>query len=160
MNEIGELLRTTREGAGVSLEEASSDLEIKPLILENIENGNIGCFKDIFVLKDDLVNYAKYLGLDPKKIIDDFNDYLFEYTSKIPVDDIEKAMMEQKKEEGKEAKERVVSPYTNSVKKRGKWMMLLYIMVAILVLIVVFWAVKKITGNTTTTNIVNYVDRW
>ena len=42
MNEIGELLRTTREESGVSLEEASGDLEIKTLILENIEDGNIG----------------------------------------------------------------------------------------------------------------------
>ena len=61
MNEIGELLRTTREESGVSLEEASGDLEIKTLILENIEDGNIGCFKDIFVLKDYIYDYAKYL---------------------------------------------------------------------------------------------------
>ena len=38
MNEIGELLKNTRENSGVSLEEASTDLDIKPLILENIEN--------------------------------------------------------------------------------------------------------------------------
>ena len=69
MNEIGELLRTTREESGVSLEEASGDLEIKTLILENIEDGNIGCFKDIFVLKDYIYDYAKYLGLEPDKLI-------------------------------------------------------------------------------------------
>ena len=99
MNEIGELLRTTREESGVSLEEASGDLEIKTLILENIEDGNIGCFKDIFVLKDYIYDYSKYLGLEPEKIIDEFNEYLFEYTSKIPLEDIEKAMKEQQKEE-------------------------------------------------------------
>lgn len=159
MNEIGELLKTTRENSGVSLEEASTDLDIKPLILENIENGNIGCFKDIFALKDDLTNYAKYLGLDAKKIIDDFNDYLFEYTSKIPIDDIEKAIVEQKKEENKEAKERIVSPYTNSVRKTGKWLIILYIVVAIIALLVVLWAVKLLTGNTSTTNMVSYIDR-
>ena len=159
MNEIGELLRTTRENTGVSLEEASSDLDIKPLILENIENGNIGCFKDIFALKDDLTNYAKYLGLDSKKVIDDFNDYLFEYTSKIPVDDIEKAMMEQKKEENKESKDKVVSPYTNSIKKKGKWLIVLYVAIAVIILFVVIWAVKQITGNTSTTNMVSYIER-
>ncbi len=159
MNEIGELLRTTRENTGVSLEEASSDLDIKPLILENIENGNIGCFKDIFALKDDLTNYAKYLGLDSKKVIDDFNDYLFEYTSKIPVDDIEKAMMEQKKEENKESKDKVVSPYTNSIKKKGKWWIVLYVAIAVIILFVVIWAVKQITGNTSTTNMVSYIER-
>lgn len=159
MNEIGELLKNTRENSGVSLEEASTDLDIKPLILENIENGNIGCFKDIFALKEDLINYAKYLGLDSKKIIDDFNDYLFEYTSKIPTDDIEKAMMEQKKEEYKEIKEKIVSPYTNSIKKKGKWLIIVYVIIAIIALLVVFWAVKLLTGNTSTTNMVSYIGR-
>ena len=82
MKEIGELLKSTREESGVTLEEASNDLEIKTLILENIEDGNIGCFKDIFVLKEYIYNYAKYLGLEPEKIIDEFNEYLFEYTSR------------------------------------------------------------------------------
>jgi len=159
LNEIGELLKNTRENSGVSLEEASTDLDIKPLILENIENGNIGCFKDIFALKEDLINYAKYLGLDSKKIIDDFNDYLFEYTSKIPTDDIEKAMMEQKKEEYKEIKEKIVSPYTNSIKKKGKWLIIVYVIIAIIALLVVFWAVKLLTGNTSTTNMVSYIGR-
>ena len=141
------------------MEEASTDLDIKPLILENIENGNIGCFKDIFALKEDLINYAKYLGLDSKIIIDDFNDYLFEYTSKIPTDDIEKAMMEQKKEEYKEIKEKIVSPYTNSIKKKGKWLIIVYVIIAIIALLVVFWAVKLLTGNTSTTNMVSYIGR-
>ena len=76
MNEIGELLRQTREDSGVSLEEASGDLEIKTLILENIEDGNIGCFKDIFVLKDYIYDYAKYLGLDVEEIIDEDDETL------------------------------------------------------------------------------------
>ena len=77
MKEIGELLKSTREESGVTLEEASNDLEIKTLILENIEDGNIGCFKDIFLLKEYIYNYAKYLGLESEKIIDEFNEYLF-----------------------------------------------------------------------------------
>ena len=71
MNEIGQNLKEARESSGVSLEEASKDLDIKPLILENIEEGNIGCFKDIFVLKDYIKNYAKYLGFDDNKVIDE-----------------------------------------------------------------------------------------
>ena len=152
MNEIGELLRSTREGAGVSLEEASSDLDIKPLILENIENGNIGCFKDIFALKENITDYAKYLGLDSKKMIDDFNDYLFEYTSKIPVDDIEKAIMEQNKEEKK-----VTSPYT--VSKKKKWFKIVYVLIAIVILAVAIWAIRQITISSSTTNQVSYVGR-
>ena len=157
MNEIGELLRTTREESGVSLEEASGDLEIKTLILENIEDGNIGCFKDIFVLKDYIYDYAKYLGLEPEKIIDEFNEYLFEYTSKIPLEDIEKAMNEQQKEEIPE--DRIVSPYTNSTKKgSNKIVIALLIALAVLVLLVVLWSIRQITVDTMTTNMINYVD--
>ena len=155
MNDVGELLRSTRERSGGSLEEASADLEIKTLILENIEDGNIGCFKDIFVLKDNIRNYAKYLGLDADKVIDEFNEYLFEYTSKIPVEDIEKAMEEKQKEEVSEVK--IVSPYTVSKKKYdSKLIIVLSIILAVLVLLVVVWSVKQITMDNKTTNIISY----
>ena len=91
MNEIGNMLRVTRESSGVSIEEASHDLNIKDVILENIEDGKIGSFKDVFQLKSYINDYAKYLGLDGEKLVDSFNEYLFEYTSKIPVKEIEKA---------------------------------------------------------------------
>lgn len=158
MNEIGELLRSTREDSGVSLEEASADLEIKTLILENIEDGNIGCFKDIFVLKDNIYNYSKYLGLEPEKIIDKFNEYLFEYTSKIPLEDIEKAMMEQKKEEEGTKEMKIVSPYTVSPKKyNSKLFIVLYVILVVLVLLVVVWSVKQIAMDNRATNIISYV---
>lgn len=157
MNEIGELLRSTREESGVSLEEASGDLEIKTLILENIEDGNIGCFKDIFVLKDYIYDYAKYLGLEPNKIIDEFNEYLFEYTSKIPLEDIEKAMKEQQKEEIPE--EKIVSPYTNSTRKpMNKIVLLLLIALGVLVVLILIWSVKQITVDHMTTNMISYVE--
>ncbi len=156
MNEIGELLRSTRESSGVSLEEASADLDIRTLILENIEDGNIGCFKDIFALKEDIRNYAKYLGLDSDKIIDDFNDYLFEVTSKIPVESIEKAMKEQQKEEQVQ-EDKIVSPYTASKEKtNSKLFILLYVAIAILVVLVVAWSVKQITMDNKTTNTISY----
>ena len=157
MNEIGELLRTTREDAGVSLEEASNDLEIKTIVLENIEEGNIGSFKDIFLLKDNIYSYSKYLGLEPEKIIDQFNEYLVEYTSKIPLDDIEKAMNEQQKENVVEDK--VVSPYT-TVTKTGpsKLVVALLILIGILIIGVVFWVIKLATVNNVASNLVNYVE--
>lgn len=155
MNEIGELLKTTREEAGISLEEASSDLEIKPLILENIEAGNIGCFKDIFVLKDYICNYAKYLGLDHDKIIDKFNEYLFEYTSKIPMEDIEKAMEEQQKEETGQMK--IVSPYTTTVKEeKNKWIIFVYIALALLVVLVVILSIRQITVSNKASTVISY----
>jgi cytoskeletal protein RodZ len=157
LNEIGELLRTTREESGVSLEEASGDLEIKTLILENIEDGNIGCFKDIFVLKDYIYDYSKYLGLEPEKIIDEFNEYLFEYTSKIPLEDIEKAMKEQQKDESLDKK--IVSPYTTSTKKTNNLLVIsLIVALAVLVGLVVFWSISHIVVDNMTTNMISYVD--
>ena len=83
INQIGNTLKEAREKNGISLEEAGKDINIKPLILANIEAGNIGCFKNIFELKDDIASYAKYLGLDAQKMVDKFNEYLFEYLLKI-----------------------------------------------------------------------------
>lgn len=106
MKEIGEYLKSERRKNGVSINEASEDLGINPSILEAIEDGNSKAFKDIFELKDAIASYAKYLGLDVTKMLDEFNDFIFEKTSKISLEDIKKA---KKKEE---VENRVSSPYT------------------------------------------------
>ena len=98
--------------SGLTLDEVSKDLEIPVLSLEQIEDGNIGAFKDIFVLKDYLESYAKYLGLDYEDVIDEFNEYMFEKTSKIPMEEIEKAVKEKEKEESES--NRIASPYTKA----------------------------------------------
>ena len=76
MNEIGEELQYARESSGVSLNEASKDLNIKVEILENIEDGRTGAFKDIFELKEYISSYAKYLGLNEEELIDEFSMFL------------------------------------------------------------------------------------
>ncbi len=156
MNEIGELFRVTREEAGVSLSEASKDLDIKEVILENIEDGNIGCFKDIFVLKNYISNYSKYLGIDSDKVIDDFNEYMFEYTSKIPIAEIERQIEEQKSI--KDGKDEISSPYTKESRKHNKSIyVFLYSVLVLLVIMVVFWCVKQITINKATATFISYV---
>ena len=140
---IGNSLKEAREKTGVSLEEASADIQIKSVILENIEEGNIGSFKDIFELKDYLYTYAKYLGLDENKILDEFNEYMFEYTSKIPLKDIEKKVMEQNKEKEMDS---IVSPYTKPLKKYSKkYYMVLYVVLILLAIIIIFWSIHQIT---------------
>ncbi len=151
MNEIGLELKSTRETSGVSLEEASTDLKIKTIILENIEDGNIGCFKDIFVLKEYIANYAKYLGLDAEKVINEFNEYLFEYTSRIPVKDIEKEIV---KKEKKEVGEKIVSPYTISPTRLNRLQKIVMIIVlSALILFVTIWSIKQIAINSPITTI-------
>ena len=71
MNEIGEELQYARESSGVSLNEASKDLNIKVEILENIEDGRTGAFKDIFELKEYIKTILDKRGLSYK----DFGTY-------------------------------------------------------------------------------------
>lgn len=113
MKELGKYLKSTRISNGVSIEEAAEDLELSTSQLENIENGNTRAFNDVYNLRGYIKSYAKYLGLDPEKIADQFNDFLFEHTSKISLDDILEA---QKKSESKQKK--VSSPYTRIPKKK------------------------------------------
>ncbi len=154
MNGIGKLFRVTREEAGVTISEASKDLDIKEVILQNIEDGNIGCFKDIYVLKNNIYNYSKYLGIDSDKVIDEFNEYMFEYTSKIPVKEIEKKIQDSVKNEKKE----IASPYTKVSKKRTKNIyILLYSIGIFLFLITLIWSVKQIVIHREVSQTVSYV---
>ena len=155
MNEIGEELQYARESSGVSLNEASKDLGIKVEVLENIEDGRCGAFKDIFELKEYISSYAKYLGLDEKELIDEFNEYMFEYTSKIPIKEIEKTIELKIKEEKKDDK--VVSPYTRQAKKYNKWVYVtIYAFIFLLVLCAIIWSVKQVTINKNVTDTISY----
>ncbi len=155
MNEIGETIKEARESSGVSLEEASKDLDIKTEILENIEDGRTGAFKDIFELKEYIKSYAKYLGLDENKLIDEFNEYMFEYTSKIPIKEIEKTIELKIKEEKKD--EKIVSPYTKEKKKYNNWVyIVVYAVIILMIVIAVFWSVKQVTINRSVTDTISY----
>jgi len=90
MKEIGEKLKEARESMGITIEEASQDLKLRPSQIENIEEGNKDAFKDIFYLKMFIKNYSKYLGLDYDEMVEEFNEYLFDFTSKISIEDIKK----------------------------------------------------------------------
>ena len=157
MNEIGNMLRVTRESSGVSIEEASNDLGIKEVVLENIEDGKIGSFKDVFQLKTYINDYAKYLGLDGEKLVDSFNEYLFEYTSKIPVKEIEKAVQEQVKEEKEQDK--VVSPYTKPPKKHSvRFYTVIYALIVLIAVLLLIWSFKQITINKQSTDEISFVE--
>ena len=72
MKEIGEYLKSVRMNNGVGLEEASEDLNLSVVQLENIEEGNVRAFKDVFTLKELVRDYSKYLGVELDKIMDEF----------------------------------------------------------------------------------------
>ena len=153
MEDIAGLLKEAREESGIELSEVSRDLDISEIILTNIEEGKIGSFKDIFTLKGYLSDYAKYLGLDSEKILNDFNEYLFEYTSKIPVKEIEKTIEQSTKEQS----EKITSPYTLKHYKNTKGLyVLIYILIFILVILAIFWSVNQVTVEKKNAYVVSY----
>lgn len=133
MKEIGEELKLAREKNGVTIEEAAGDLNLKVSQIENIEEGNIKAFKDVYYLKCSIRDYAKYLGLDEEKIMDEVNEYFFEATSKIPIEEIEKASQEKQNKQKQEQK--VVSPYTKSEQPKSK---IIPVIVALIILSLLF----------------------
>ena len=134
MKEIGLKLKLKREENGVSLEEAASDLNMRVSQLENIENGKKDEFKDVFSLKYFIRDYAKYLGLDGEEVLDDFNEYLFEQTSKISLEEIEEAKRE-KEEREKDLK--ILSPYTKTTKDKKRFLIIVGVSL-VLILIILF----------------------
>lgn len=117
MKEIGERLKETRESMGISIEEAAEDLKIKQKQLIDIEEGNRDAFKDVYYLKYFIRDYSKYLGLDYEAMVEDFNEFVFDYTSKISIDDIKKASNKNKE---KNKVKKIVSPYTIDKEKEKK----------------------------------------
>ena len=144
MIEVGDTLKNSREVSGVTLEEVSKDLDIPIIFLEQIEDGNMGAFKDVFVLKDYISRYAKYIGLNPDDLIDEFNNFMFERTSKIPMDKIEEKVKETIIEE--ENDNRVASPYTKAVPKIKTMPYIIALLIAsILLIFALIWSIRQIT---------------
>ena len=147
LKEIGSFLKRARIDNGVSLDEASDDLNLAKDYLENLEEGNVRAFKDVYSLKESVREYSKYLGLDPDKVMDEFNDFMFEHTSKISLDDIKEA---RKSSQEKEEKPKVVSPYTKIRKekfdlKKIKWKKIGAVLGIILLVILAIFLYRILT---------------
>lgn len=140
MKELGEYLKKTRVGNGVSITEACEDLELSTSQLENIESGNVKAFKDIYELRDYIKLYAKYLGLNSDKVLDEFNGFLFQHTSKISLEDI---MAAQKKKES-EQERKIKSPYTKEYKEKFNFMPIIYFITGVLLIILIIFIILNL----------------
>lgn len=145
MKDLGSYLKRTRISNGVSLEEAADDMELSIAQLENIEGGNTRAFKDIYQLKEYIKFYAKYLGLNPDEVMDTFNEFLFEKTSKISLEDIkqaqEKAILKEREEKSK-----VRSPYTIIRKKKiDVWPIIIWFGVVLLAISIALILIRNIS---------------
>lgn len=142
MKEIGEKLKEARENMGISMEEVAGDLNVNIKQIENIESGNMEAFKDIFYLKYFIRDYAKYLGLNKEDLVDEFNEYLFDYTSKLSLEEIKKAQKEEKKDK---LEKKIKSPYTIE-RKRGFYIppILIYVLIIILIVLLLVLIVTNV----------------
>lgn len=149
MENVGEKFKEARESMEISIEEASEDLKVEPSDIENIENGNIKAFDNVVNLKYLLKDYSKYLGLDTDEILDEYNEYLFDCTSKISLEDIKEARRRIAQSEKKENK--IKSPYTNFKNRTNVKKILLVLLIIFIILLIVLGTIKiidEIKSNT------------
>ena len=150
MSEIGEIFKEKREEIGITVEEASFDLKIDSVLLDNLEDGNDKVFKDILEVQDVIKAYAKYLGLDPEEILENYQEYLFNKTSKISLEDIKEGIEKTKKieklENNNENKEqKIKSPYTinNSGDEKDKNIIIALCIILLFVLVIMYFIIKN-----------------
>lgn len=156
MKDIGEHFKETREGMEISIEEASEDLKVKKEMLDNLEEGNMDYFKDITTLKTLIRDYSKYLGLDKDQMIDDFNEYLFDYTSRISLEEI----MSAKKNEQIEEEKKIQSPYTIEHKNRTFLSNLFITLIVLILLAFIGYFVYRLVFKDTTPSTAIIVNLW
>lgn len=137
MKDLGQFLKQARLKNGVSILEASEDLNLSTTILENIELGNIKAFKDIYEVKKNIRVYAKYLGLDVEKVSDQFNGFLFQHTSKISIEDIKKSNISNDS--------KIKSPYTIPYKRKiNKLYIIAGVVLFILLVIIIYFIISNL----------------
>lgn len=153
MKDIGLKLKEKREENGVSIEEAAEDLKMRPSQIISLEEGKKEDFKDVLFLKYFIRDYAKYLGLDGEELVDEFNEFLFDFTSKIPVEEIEKA-----KQSNVNRKE-ISSPYTDIKANKIGLRIVLVIFIIIVLIVVGYFVVSNIKGNDFRDDNITYVIR-
>jgi len=74
MQTVGELLRSEREKKGLSLKEIEAAISIRVLYINAIEEGNYEIVPGEVYLKGFIRNYANFLGLDGKKMVDAYRE--------------------------------------------------------------------------------------
>lgn len=143
MEDIGLIFKEAREKIGITINEVATDLKIDTIKIESIEKGEKEEFKDINVLKTLIVDYSKYLGLDPDFMIDEFNEFLFDHTSRIPIEEIIKTVTEEKNEADKQEVKVIASPYTLERETRFEIKHYhLFGVIALLIFIIIFFIIS------------------
>ncbi len=136
MKDVGIKLKQAREAMEISIDEAAQDLNLMVEEIDNLEKGDIKFFDNVPKIKELIEIYGKYLGLHYELLVDDFNEYLFDYTSKISLQAIKKA--EKKEEDNSKPK----SPYTIEQKGMSKMKKIICLLFLVGCLIMIYYYFK------------------
>ena len=150
MKNIGLKLKYKRAENGLSIEEVAEDLKMRPSQISSIEEGKTEDFKDVFYLKYFIRDYAKYLGLDSERILDEFNEYLFDMTSKIPIELIKEAKKD------KNENNDTISPYTKESSKIKVPKIIIGLAAIVILIVVGYFIVSNYKGNDFSDNDITY----
>lgn len=150
MKNIGLKLKDKREENGLSIEEVAEDLKMRPSQISSIEEGKAEDFKDVFYLKYFIRDYAKYLGLDSERILDEFNEYLFDMTSKIPIELIKEAKKD------KNENNDTISPYTKESSKIKIPKIIIGFAAIVIIIVVGYFIISNYKGNDFSDNDITY----
>ena len=150
MKNIGLKLKDKREENGLSIEEVAEDLKMRPSQISSIEEGKTEDFKDVFYLKYFIRDYAKYLGLDSERILDEFYEYLFDMTSKIPIELIKEAKRD------KNENNDTISPYTKESSKIKVPKIIIGLAAIVILIVVGYFIVSNYKGNDFSDNDITY----
>ena len=150
MKNIGLKLKDKREENGLSIEEVAEDLKMRPSQISSIEEGKTEDLKDVFYLKYFIRDYAKYLGLDSERILDEFNEYLFDMTSKIPIELIKEAKKD------KNENNDTISPYTKESSKIKVPKIIIGLAAIVILIVVGYFIVSNYKGNDFSDNDITY----
>lgn len=120
MSSLGEQLKLAREEKGISLECIADTLKISKKYLEALEEDNFSVFPAPVYAKGFLNNYAKFLGLDPQVILDQYNRLM------LPKNEIFNSMT------------RIRKRTTTQVKRGRVFTLLIIVIITIICLIVLY----------------------
>ena len=76
--------------------------------------------------------------MNSDKVLDEFNGFLFQHTSKISLEEIALA---QKKKESEQESRKIKSPYTKEYKEKFNFMPIIYVITGVLIIILIVYII-------------------
>ena len=78
---FGDILKERRRQLGLSIQQVANAIKMRPQIIENFELGDISSMPPRGYAQGMISSYARYLGLNPRVVINAYFDELAEYES-------------------------------------------------------------------------------